>query len=65
MQTPPKIPEIPAGLCERKVCAANLFQISCRVIKEVDTASVERCGFSWRERPCAENCSLMQAEIPV
>lgn len=65
MQTPPKIPETPAGLCKRKAYAANLFQSNCRVIKEMDTASVERCGSFWRERHCAENCSLIQAEIFV
>lgn len=45
MQTPPKIQETPAGLCRRKAYAANLSQMNCRVIEEMDTASVERCGF--------------------
>lgn len=62
MQTPPKILDIPAGLCKRKAYAADLFHVSCRAIEEVDTASVERCGFFWRERSCAESAASCRQE---
>lgn len=64
MQTPPKIPETPAGICKRKADAANLSQINCRVIEEMDTVSVERCGvFGGREPVLKTAASYRQKSL--